>query len=153
MPCIAVCSHADVIDLLQSRGASLSVSDNHNACPVHYAAQMSGTAATNMGSSVSISRADAAAKALETLDVLLGHGVPLDVEDQDQRQPLLWAASSGIVQTPRNHCCYLIYTSCNDSPMNANCMNYHVIVRHVPLNLGGAAISSYINNLILLFYR
>ena len=101
-----VCSHSELITLLHRRGADLSISDKHQACPVHYAAQMSGTASTNMGSSVSISRADAAAKALETLDTLLGYNVPLDVEDQDQRQPLLWAASSGarIIAHPHTHC-------------------------------------------------
>ena len=81
-----VCGHVDMLDILaKGKGANLSSPDVHKAFPLHYAAQMCG----NNGDSVD------AETGLQILEKLLEHKVPIDSLDQDQRQPLLWAASSG----------------------------------------------------------
>ena len=82
----SVCGHVDLIDLLQSEGAEVSCPDIHHAYPLHYAAQMCG--ATGEGADPK--------SGLKMLSKLLMYDAEVDCKDQDNRTPLLWAASSGI---------------------------------------------------------
>ena len=84
-----MCGHVDLIELLQVEGAALAVADTHNAYPLHYAAQMCG--ATGDGADPDLG--------LQTMNKLLAKKVPVDSMDQDERTPLLWAASSGLYST------------------------------------------------------
>jgi ankyrin repeat protein len=89
-----VCGHVELIDLLLEEGAALSVADGHSAYPLHYAAQMTG--ANGEGSDPELG--------LQTLNKLLSKNVPVDCIDQDERTPLLWAASSGEHHLINHHC-------------------------------------------------
>ena len=82
---ISVCGHLDVIDFLHKEGANFACQDIHKAYPLHYAAQMCGN--KDEGADAKLG--------LAVLHKLIKLGVPVDCEDQDARQPLLWAASSG----------------------------------------------------------
>lgn len=82
---ISVCGHIELVDLLESEGASLSSPDTHKAFPLHYAAQMCGT--TGEGADPKMG--------LKMLNKLLSKKCHVDCADQDLRTPLLWAASSG----------------------------------------------------------
>lgn len=84
-----MCGHYELIDVLEKEGAALAVADGHNAYPLHYAAQMTGT--NGEGSDPELG--------LQTLNRLLSKNVPVDSIDQDERTPLLWAASSGGLRT------------------------------------------------------
>ena len=82
---IKVCTHLEILDVLIENDAELSKCDNHNAYPIHYAAQMNGR--DNGHSDVKIGE--------KVLKKLLDSSIPFDVLDKDRRQPLLWAASAG----------------------------------------------------------
>jgi len=94
-----VCGEVEILDILLSSGAPASTPDIHLAHPVHYAAQMCGS--VNGVGSVSRARVQSTVygvspkKGLQILKRLIQFGVPIDVRDQDGRQPLLWAASAG----------------------------------------------------------
>ena len=81
----SVCTHLEILDVLIEQDAELSKCDNHNAYPIHYAAQMNGR--DNGHSDAKIGE--------KVLKKLLDSGIPCDVLDKDRRQPLLWAASAG----------------------------------------------------------
>lgn len=87
-----VCGELDSLDVVLDAGAEASVEDIHGAFPIHYAAQMCGHSSSKKGSVPSASRY----AGLSALKKLINHGVPVDVIDRDGRQPLLWAASSGM---------------------------------------------------------
>ncbi|KAK3093037.1 hypothetical protein FSP39_010347 [Pinctada imbricata] len=89
-----VCGHLEILDVLIEAGAELSTPDSHNAYPIHYAAQMNGK--ENGHSDQKIGE--------KVLKKLLDSGVPYDVTDKDGRQPLLWAASAGNIES----CRYLV---------------------------------------------
>ena len=91
---ISVCGHASLLDYLGEKAADLSTPDTHRAYPIHYAAQMSG--ATN--------EADRKT-GLTMLQNLIDKGLPIDVKDKDNRQPLLWAASAGKLMISLQHVC------------------------------------------------
>ena len=80
-----MCGHTELLDTLQGAGADLSRPDAHHAFPLHYAAQMCG--ATGDGADPKLG--------LRVLNKLLQRKVDPDCLDQDQRAPLLRAASSG----------------------------------------------------------
>ncbi|XP_052107145.1 ankyrin repeat domain-containing protein 11-like isoform X4 [Mytilus californianus] len=82
---VKVCTHLEILDVLIEQDAELSKCDNHNAYPIHYAAQMNGR--DNGHSDAKIGE--------KVLKKLLDSGIPCDVLDKDRRQPLLWAASAG----------------------------------------------------------
>ena len=83
--CVSVCGHVVLIDLLGSYGADMSHPDSHNAVPLHYAAQMCAISGKDSDSRLG----------LLMLHKLLSKKVKVDYADQDERTPLLWAASSG----------------------------------------------------------
>ncbi|XP_013394577.1 ankycorbin [Lingula anatina] len=76
----AVCGNAEMLELLIAQKANPSTPDSHTAYPIHYAAQMCGSDE---------------AVGIKIMSKLLSKGVPVDCIDQDERQPLLWAASGG----------------------------------------------------------
>ncbi|XP_048733464.1 titin homolog isoform X3 [Ostrea edulis] len=84
-----VCGHLEILDILVDNGAELSSADSHNAYPIHYAAQMNGKDNNHSDSKVGE----------KVLKKLLDSGVPHDVTDKDGRQPLLWAASAGNIES------------------------------------------------------
>ena len=71
--------------MLHSRGANLACADIHKAYPMHYAAQMCGSREEGADPKLG----------LAVMKRLIKMGAPVNSLDQDQRQPLLWAASSG----------------------------------------------------------
>jgi hypothetical protein len=89
----------EILEILLSSGAPASTPDIHLAHPIHYAAQMCGT--VNGVGAVSRARVQSTVygvspkKGLQILKRLIQFGCPIDVRDQDGRQPLLWAASAG----------------------------------------------------------
>ena len=82
---VAVYGHADLLDLLEDRGADLEAQDRYLARPVHYAAQMRDASA-----------ADGGRAGLTMLKKLIGKGISVDVEDVDKRSQLLWAVTAGM---------------------------------------------------------
>ena len=80
-----MCGHHDVIELVHSYGANLSSPDAHDAHPVHYAAQMCGH----------VGEESDPVLGMKVMKKLVSKGVNVTAQDQDKRQPLLWAASSG----------------------------------------------------------
>ncbi|XP_052767081.1 ankycorbin-like isoform X3 [Mya arenaria] len=81
----AVCGQLKVLDILVQHGADLSSADHHHAYPIHYAAQMNPSNSGNSDSRISE----------KVLKKLIACKVALDVVDDAERQPLLWAACSG----------------------------------------------------------
>ncbi|CAH1793068.1 unnamed protein product [Owenia fusiformis] len=79
-----VCGQEEIIDILCEYDAELSKPDIHHAYPLHYAAQMCGEEEGNDP-----------VTGLAILKKLLSKDITINVEDSDQRQPLLWAASAG----------------------------------------------------------
>jgi ankyrin repeat protein len=99
-----VCGELESLDVVLDAGAEASVEDIHGAYPIHYAAQMCGNNKKTMGSGDGSGQGGGGGPAssqrytgLAALKKLINHGVPVDVIDRDGRQPLLWAASSGII--------------------------------------------------------
>ncbi|KAJ8924227.1 hypothetical protein NQ315_007018 [Exocentrus adspersus] len=69
-----------------SAGAPASTPDVHGGYPLHYAAQMCGGTSNDRDSTFG----------MQVLHTLLSHkDISVSVTDNDQRQPLLWAASAG----------------------------------------------------------
>lgn len=99
-----VCGELEALDVILDAGAEASVEDIHGAYPIHYAAQMCGNS-KNKGPAQSTSRY----AGLAALKKLINHGVPVDVIDRDGRQPLLWAASSGILYILHYIIHYILY--------------------------------------------
>ncbi|KAK3597127.1 hypothetical protein CHS0354_038046 [Potamilus streckersoni] len=81
--------HPKILEILIQHEADLSSADNYNAYPIHYAAQLT-------SSTPGISDPKAGEKILKRL---LDAGVAHDVVDSGGRQPLLWAACSGNVES------------------------------------------------------
>lgn len=81
-----MCGEIEVLDILANAGAELNTADIHGAYPIHYAAQMCGPN-SDMGIDTRLG--------LKVLKYLMGRGVDVHVKDQDGREPLMWAASSG----------------------------------------------------------
>ena len=83
----SVCGDLKVLDLLIQNGADMESKDTHHAYPIHYAAQMN---SQNSGKSdPKISE--------KVLKKVLDCKVSLSVVDDTGRQPLLWAACSGVI--------------------------------------------------------
>ena len=76
----------EVIEILAINDADLATADMHDAYPLHYAAQMCGASVEEGGNPQ---------LGLEMLRTLLSKQVAVDSRDQDERQPILWSASSG----------------------------------------------------------
>lgn len=96
-----VCGELEALDVILEAGAEASVEDIHGAYPIHYAAQMCGNSKKMIGSGSAGGPLGGPGSSqrytgLSALKKLINHGVPVDVIDRDGRQPLLWAASSGI---------------------------------------------------------
>ena len=83
----SVCGHLEMIDILEQQGSNLERPDTHSAYPIHYAAQMCGNKAEND---------EQRENGLKMLKKFIDKKVSLTCEDGDKRQPLLWAASSGM---------------------------------------------------------
>lgn len=101
-----VCGELESLDVVLDSGAEASVEDIHGAYPIHYAAQMCGHSHKKLAGSLSSGQQQHQSgrySGLAALKKLINHGVPVDVIDRDGRQPLLWAASSGIL-TPLFSC-------------------------------------------------
>ncbi|CAH0384964.1 unnamed protein product [Bemisia tabaci] len=81
-----VCGEVEALEIVLGAGANPSTPDIHGGYPVHYAAQMCGPS-SEMGGDPRLG--------LAVLRLLLRHGVSVHVQDQDGRQPILWAASAG----------------------------------------------------------
>ncbi|KAL3873336.1 hypothetical protein ACJMK2_036468 [Sinanodonta woodiana] len=81
--------HPKILEILIQHEADLSSADNYNAYPIHYAAQLTST-------TPGISDPKAGEKILKRL---LDAGVAHDVVDSGGRQPLLWAACSGNIES------------------------------------------------------
>ncbi|KAG1690303.1 Inversin-B [Nymphon striatum] len=81
-----VCGELECLDLLFEAGADTATADIHGAYPLHYAAQMCGSN-SEMGNDTEIGRI--------VLSKLIQYGADINAQDQDGRQPLLWAASAG----------------------------------------------------------
>lgn len=105
-----VCGELEALDVVLDAGAEASVEDIHGAYPIHYAAQMCGNNKKAMGLGSGGGSGGQGQghlggggpgssqryTGLAALKKLINHGVPVDVIDRDGRQPLLWAASSGM---------------------------------------------------------
>ncbi|EFA06237.1 hypothetical protein TcasGA2_TC009087 [Tribolium castaneum] len=78
-----VCGETSALRAVLAAGAPVSTPDVHGGYPLHYAAQMcGGDKDSNLG--------------FQVLQTLLTHSdIVVSVEDDDGRQPLLWAASAG----------------------------------------------------------
>lgn len=81
-----MCGEVEALEIVLGAGANPSTPDIHGGYPVHYAAQMCGPS-SEMGGDPRLG--------LAVLRLLLRHGVSVHVQDQDGRQPILWAASAG----------------------------------------------------------
>lgn len=88
-----VCGHPDILDFLLNKNADPETADVHGAYPIHYASQMCGQVdlwdETIMRDQT---------KSLLVLKKLIKHKVKVDVEDSDQRNAFIWAASSGSIE-------------------------------------------------------
>ena len=82
-----VCGQLEPLDVLCNSGSLINTADIHGAYPLHYAAQMCGPAEDQTS--------DKARVFLVVLRKLLARGADPNVEDKDQRPPVLWAASAG----------------------------------------------------------
>lgn len=85
-----VCGHDHLINILLKHNAEAEIADIHGAYPIHYAAQMCGQvdiwdSKINRNPNTS----------LRILKKLIEHNVKIDAEDFDQRNAIIWAASSG----------------------------------------------------------
>jgi len=75
--------------------------DIHGAHPIHFVAQMCGHVNGISGPNPNTGRVKSSVYGVSPsrgqviLKRLLEHGVPIDVRDQDGRQPVLWASSAG----------------------------------------------------------
>lgn len=85
-----VCGHDKILDFLLENQADPETADIHGAYPIHYAAQMCGQIDIW---DESIIRNQT--KSLQILKKLIDQKVKIDVEDFDQRNAIIWAASSG----------------------------------------------------------
>jgi ankyrin repeat protein len=99
-----VCAQPEILDLLLSSNADPETSDVHGAYPIHYAAQMCGHVDMWCEDIVRDQT-----KSFIVLKKLIKHHVKLDVEDSDQRNAIIWAASSGkLIQFLYNENYYLL---------------------------------------------
>jgi ankyrin repeat protein len=92
-----VCAQPDILELLLSRNADPETADIHGAYPIHYASQMCGQVDIW---DETITRDQT--KSLVVLKKLLKGKVKVDVEDSDQRNAFIWAASSGELTPAQN---------------------------------------------------
>ena len=92
-----VCGESEILALLLLNGANASTIDIHSATPLHYAAQMCGhlKRSSSPGDKSENNSSVSKSRALIILRQLIQHGVNVRVQDQDGREPLLWAASAG----------------------------------------------------------
>ena len=85
----------EAMEIVLEAGADSATADIHGAYPLHYAAQMCGQLKKQGSSSSTSSASRSSQQGLAALKMLIDHGVAVDAVDQDGRQPLLWASSSG----------------------------------------------------------
>ncbi|CAM2707318.1 unnamed protein product [Rotaria socialis] len=85
---IAVCGHLHLFDILLKYKAPVHTPDIHGAFPIHYASQLRGT-------SVGTDSAIHSDKGLAILQKLIDCKVDINGTDEQQRTPLMWAASAG----------------------------------------------------------
>jgi ankyrin repeat protein len=85
-----VTGHVPILDILISNKADPETADIHGAYPIHYAAQMCGQI-DNWDETIIRD----SSQSLTILKKLIEQKVKIDVEDYDQRTPIIWAASSG----------------------------------------------------------
>ena len=101
-----MCGRNTILDVLFEHGAELSVADQHQACPMHYAAQLIKiNAITTTNSSVDNEKPNSLQCEVQPppfdvriLQKLLSYKVQLQVKDKDGRSPLIWAASAGMIK-------------------------------------------------------
>ncbi|CAF3630197.1 unnamed protein product [Rotaria socialis] len=91
---IAVCGHLHLFDILLKYKAPVHTPDIHGAFPIHYASQLRGT-------SVGTDSAIHSDKGLAILQKLIDCKVDINGTDEQQRTPLMWAASAGAVDELR----------------------------------------------------
>ena len=87
---VVVCGQFHLLDFLMKNDADAETSDIHGAYPIHYAAQMCGSVEIWDDK---ITRDQT--KSLKILRKLIDEKVDLNIEDNDKRNALLWASSSG----------------------------------------------------------
>ncbi len=85
-----VCAHPDILEYLLVNNADPETADIHGAYPIHYASQMCGHVDIW---DETITRDQT--KSLVVLKKLIKYKIKVDVEDSDQRNAFIWAASSG----------------------------------------------------------
>ena len=85
-----VCGHTEILEYLLKKKCNAETSDIHGAYPLHYAAQMCGQ--IDVWDENILRNPQ---KSLTILRCLIKNGVKIEVEDNDQRNPLIWASSSG----------------------------------------------------------
>jgi ankyrin repeat protein len=85
-----VCGQLSLFEFLIANNADPETADIHGAYPIHYAAQMCGKI-DSLDSSVQRD----SSKSVQILKKLIEQKVKVDVEDFDQRNAIIWAASSG----------------------------------------------------------
>jgi ankyrin repeat protein len=86
-----VCGQFNIFDYLITKNADPETADIHGAYPIHYAAQMCGKI-DMMDDTVNRDHL----KSILILKKLIELKVKIDVEDFDQRNAIIWAASSGM---------------------------------------------------------
>ncbi|GFW06130.1 hypothetical protein TNCV_4479211 [Trichonephila clavipes] len=84
----AVCGDIESLELLLNHGANPSSPDILGAYPIHYAAQMCGAHSLNGKDPET---------GLNILKKLVQRGASIQCRDRDGREPLLWAASTGML--------------------------------------------------------
>lgn len=77
---VSVCKHVELVDALCASGADVAQPDVYQAAPLHYAAQLAGIE-PKLG--------------MRAIAKLLSRRTSVECRDNQQRTPLLWAASAG----------------------------------------------------------
>lgn len=96
LPWHIVCGELDALEMVLEAGAEPCTADLHGAYPLHYAAQMCG-----QKKSTSTQLLRDGKTGLAALKKLISRGAAVDLGDRDGRQPLLWAASSGMASSKK----------------------------------------------------
>ena len=84
-----VSGHTDVLACLGEYGANLSLPDVNGAHPLHYAVQLCSTATVDgdLNENIMI-------RGMDCIRVLLERGCQVDVRDNEERTPLMWAVTA-----------------------------------------------------------
>jgi ankyrin repeat protein len=85
----SVSGHIDVLMCLAEYGANMSSPDVNGAHPLHYAVQLCSTAVS--GGEMN---EDMMVRGMECIRVLLDKGCHIDVRDNEERTPLMWAVAA-----------------------------------------------------------